>query len=233
MASSSCVQNVFARFTLPITHRFPQRQAVGNPGFLFQIVSPQEAENSWVVATLEHQSLGFPRTLCYSFPTIPGLSLMHILSSPKSTFQNPPPCSCCAPFILAHPPSSQILLNPVSQHVLPTRPVTARMGPGSKSKPPAHQPLLGSLLSTASCRADTTLTQNGIQPASPSATDHFPVQISVSRHNASPTHLRHWPPSCPALRRKCSWHLSLSQLRLFLLVQSNCTRRLCRKPLVS
>lgn len=158
-----------------------------------------------MVTTLEHQSLRFPGTLCYSFPTIPGLSLMHISSLPKSTFQNPPPCPCCAPFILAHPPSSQILLNPVSQHVLPTRPVTAQMGLGSKSKPPAQQPLLGSLLSRASC---SLITQTGIQPASPSATDHFPIQISVSRPNASPTHLRHWPPSCPALRRKCSWHLS-------------------------
>lgn len=29
-------------------------KAAGNPGFLFQITSPQGAKNSWVVATLEH-----------------------------------------------------------------------------------------------------------------------------------------------------------------------------------
>lgn len=88
MALGSCVQNVFARFTVPITPI--SSKAAGNPGFPFQITSPQGAENSWVVAGLEYQSLGFPSTLCYSFPTIPRLSLvllMHISAPPNLLFK--------------------------------------------------------------------------------------------------------------------------------------------------
>lgn len=74
------------------------------------------------------------------------------LSTPQIYFSKPTSRFLLNP-IHPGPPTlpARSLLNPASQRALPTRPVAAQMGPGSKSKPPAHQPLLGSLLSSASC----------------------------------------------------------------------------------
>lgn len=141
-----------------------------------------------------------------------GSSNAHRIA-PKISFSKPTSVLSLSP-IHPGPPtiSARTLLNPVSQHVLPTRPVTAQMGLGSKSKLPARQPLLGSLPSSASCSLITRKARIAFSQPHPRPLITF--QISVSRQSASPTHLRHWPPSCPALRRTCSWHLSLSALTL-------------------
>lgn len=83
----------------------------------------------------------------FGVPQHPLLSISNhstAVSSSSNTYLS-------TPQIYFSKPTSTFLLNPASQHALPTRPVAVQMGPGSKSKPPAHQPLLGSLLSSASC----------------------------------------------------------------------------------
>lgn len=122
-------------------------KAAGNPGFLFQITSPQGAKNSWVVATLEH-----PQHPLLFIPNHSRSSLALLTQNSQIYFSKPTSMFLLSP-IHPSPPtiSARSRLNPVSQHVLPTRPVTAQMGPGSKSKPSAHQPLLGSLPGSASC----------------------------------------------------------------------------------
>lgn len=130
-----------------------------------------------MVATLEHQSLGVPqhplllisnhsRSVSNAYVITPHLrnllfkTHLHVLAEPHSSQPT------------HHPARS--LLNPVSQHVLPTRPVTAQMGLGSESKRPAHQPLLGSLLSSASCRLITHKPRTALKQPHPLPLITFP-----------------------------------------------------------